>query len=133
MLGAKGVGHAWAYLPDVGRAFERLAARRMELGAFETLHFAGHFVTPEQMAAAIVASAPVPLKVSPFPWLILTLMGIVNPVMREAAKMGYLWQHPMALKDDRLEALLGENFATPFGEAVRATVIPFFTAARQAA
>ncbi len=133
MLGAKGVGHAWAYLPDLGRAFERLAARRMELGAFETLHFAGHFVTPEQMAAAIVASAPVPLKVSPFPWLILTLMGIVNPVMREAAKMGYLWQHPMALKDDRLEAVLGENFGTPFGEAVRATVIPFFAAARQAA
>jgi len=126
VLGAHGVGHAWAYLPDVGRAFEALARRRTELGAFETFHFAGHFKTPEAMAAAMTAAAPVPLKVSRFPWIVLTLLGLTNPVMREVAKMGYLWQRPMELRDGRLDALLGTDFNTPFEEAVAATVAPFF-------
>lgn len=126
VLGAKGVGHAWAYLPDMGRAFEVLAGRRDELAAFENFHFAGHFVTPEQMAAALVAAAPVPLKVSHFPWVLMTLMGLASPLMREVAKMGYLWQHPMALSDPRLDALLGAGFGTPFDEAVAATIEPFF-------
>lgn len=134
MPGKKGVGHSWAYLPDLGRAFEKLAWHRKELGAFENFHFAGNCITPEQMSAAIVAGAPVPLKVSSFPWLILSLLGLTNPVMREVAKMGYLWQKPMELKDRRLESILGPDFGTPFAEAVAETVRPHFArSVRQAA
>lgn len=133
LMGTPGIGHAWAYLPDLGRAFEKLAWHRKELGAFESFHFAGHFVTPEQMAAAVTAAAPVRLKVGYFPRVILSIGGIVDPMMREIAKMGYLWTHPMALADQRLDALLGPGFATPFGDAVAATVRPFFSEARAAA
>src|SRR5690606_33056236 len=73
--GKPGVGHAWAYLPDMARAFEKLAWHRKELGDFENFHFAGHFLTPEELGAAVAAAAPVPLKVSRFPWLLVTLMG----------------------------------------------------------
>ena len=45
--------------PDVGRAFEKLAWHRKEFGAFENFHFAGNYVTPEQMAGAAVAKAGV--------------------------------------------------------------------------
>jgi nucleoside-diphosphate-sugar epimerase len=76
-LGTKGVGHAWAYLPDVGRAFAAL----------------------------------------------------FDPIMREVAKMAYLWRNPMELRDDKLATLLGEGFDTPFETAVAATVRPFFTQA----
>lgn len=132
--GKSGVGHSWAYLPDLGRAFEKLAWHRKELGAFENFHFAGNYVTPEQLSAAVVEAAPVPLKVSGFPWVILTLMGLANPILREVAKMGYLWQKPMALRDARLDAILGPDFGTPFAEAMAATVGPFFaTDARKAA
>ncbi|MHB1103032.1 MAG: NAD-dependent epimerase/dehydratase family protein [Devosia sp.] len=132
--GKKGVGHSWAYLPDLGKAFEKLAWHRKELGAFETFHFAGTYVTPEQLSAAIVAAATVPLKVSSFPWVILSLLGFTNPILREIAKMGYLWQKPMELKDARLDAILGPDFGTPFAEAVAATVRPYFAKdARQAA
>lgn len=127
--GAKGVGHAWAYLPDLGRAFERLAARRGEFAAYETLHFAGNFVTPEELGAAIAAAAPVPVKVSAFPWFLITLMGLANPLMREIGKMGYLWQHPMALSDPRLDEILGPGFGTPFADSIRETVAPFFARA----
>lgn len=124
--GRKGVGHSWAYLPDLGRAFEKLAWHRKELAAFENFHFAGHYVTPEQLSAAIVAGAPVPLKVASFPWVILSLLGLTSPILREVAKMGYLWQKPMELQDPRLDAILGPDFGTPFADAAAETVRPFF-------
>ena len=113
----------------------RAASRRCAttLGAFERFHFAGHFVTPEQMTAAVKAAAPVPLKVTSFPWLVLPLMGIANPVIREVLKMRYLWENPMALEDARLDALLGPDFGTPFEEAVAAATARFFPAMKQAA
>ena len=77
------------------------------------------------MIAAVKAAAPVPLKVSNFPWLVLHLMGIANPVIREVLKMRYLWENAMALEDARLDALLGPDFGTPFEEAVAAATAIF--------
>ncbi len=127
--GMRGVGHSWAYLPDLGRAFEALASLRSTLGAFERFHFAGHHVTPEQMGAAILKAAPVPLKANRFPFLLLRAFGLTDPIMREVAKMRYIWQHPLQLTDVRLAELLGPGFDTPFETAVAATVAPFFEAA----
>lgn len=133
LMGTPGVAHSWAYLPDLARAFEKLAWHRRELAAFENFHFAGNFVTPEQMGAAIVAAAPVPLKVSYFPRILFTLMGITDPIMRDIARMGYLWSNPMELKDVRLDALLGPNFGTPFEAAIATSIAPFFADVRKAA
>jgi nucleoside-diphosphate-sugar epimerase len=132
-IGAPGVKHSWAYLPDLARAFEKLAWHRAEFGAFERFHFAGHFVTPEEMTAAVVAAAPVPLKVSNFPRFIFTAMGLFDPMMREIGKMGYLWDNPMQLVDPRLDAILGPDFGTPLDEAVAATIPRYFPAAALAA
>lgn len=120
------LGHAWAYLPDLGRAFAAVAARRTTLGAFETFHFGGHYVTHAALMDAISAASPRPLKVVPLPWIILQAMGLTNGVMREIVKMRYLWNNPMELVDPRLEALLGPGFATPFGKAVASVAKPFF-------
>ena len=40
---APGVGHQWAYLPDVARAMVAILARRAELPAFARFHFEGHW------------------------------------------------------------------------------------------
>ncbi len=133
LMGTRGIAHAWAYLPDLGRAFEKLAWHRGELGQFENLHFAGTYVTPEQMGDAIVAAAPVALKVTMFPRWTINAIGLVNPLMREIGKMAYLWDNPMELRDNRLDAILGPDFATPFNEAVATTVRPFFEAKQAAA
>lgn len=132
-LGRAGTRHAWAYLPDAARSFVRLVEKRHDLAAFETFHFAGHFVTPEEMGAAIQRAAPVPLKVVGFPWLVFSLMGLASPMIREVGKMRYLWENPMALRDDRLDALLGPDFGTPFETAVAASVAQFFPAMTNAA
>jgi nucleoside-diphosphate-sugar epimerase len=129
--GAPGIGHSWAYLPDLARAFEKLAWHRHEFGAFENFHFAGHFVTSERLVAAIQKAAPAPLKVVSFPWAMLPVVGLFNPIMREISKMHYLWQNPMLLMDARLDAILGADFGTPYDEAIAETVAPFFVAAQR--
>jgi nucleoside-diphosphate-sugar epimerase len=125
-MGLPGVGHSWAYLPDLARAFESLAALRTSLGAFENFHFAGHFVTGEEMGAAIARAAPVPMTVGRFPLWLLKMGGLFDPMLREVSKMDYLWRDSMELRDARLDALLGPNFRTPFEDAVAATVTRFF-------
>ena len=133
LMGTPGVGHCWAYLPDLGKAFEKLAWHRKELAPFENFHFAGNYVTPEEMGAAMVAAAPVPLKVGYFPRILFHLLGITDPIIRDVAKMGYLWSNPMELKDERLDALLGPGFGTPFGVAIAESIRPFFPAMKVAA
>lgn len=127
--GTPGIGHSWAYLPDLARAFEALAAVRSTLGGFERFHFAGHFVTPEQMGAAIEKAAPVRLKSGMFPFWMLQAYGLIDPVIREVAKMRYIWRNPLRLTDARLDDILGQGFNTPFDVAVATTVRPFFAAA----
>jgi len=124
-MGKPGVPHAWAYLPDLGRAFEALASVRKSLKAFDRFHFAGHFVTGEEMSAAVAKAAPGPVKVSAFPMWLLQVAGLVDPVVREVSKMRYIWQNPMELRDERLEEILGEGFNTPFEQAVAAAAAPY--------
>jgi len=133
VMGAWGIRHAWAYLPDLGRAFVKVAEARSKLGSFENFHFAGHFVTPDQMRDAIAAVAPQGTRFGLVARWIFPLIGLVDPVIRDIAKMAYLWDNPMELRDPRLDAILGPNFATPFGDAVAATVTLFFARARLAA
>ena len=63
----------------------------------------------------------------------LRVMALAMPVIREVLKMRYLWEHPMELKDPRLDALLGPDFGTPFEDAVGEAVTPFFTPLKAAA
>lgn len=114
--------HSWAYLPDLGRAFTRIAEKRQSLGTFENFHFAGHWVSHGQIMAAIQSAIGHPMKVQPFAWWGIRLVGLVNPMMRDLFEMRYIWLNEMELVDPRLDALLGPGFTTPFEHAVRATV-----------
>lgn len=133
MMADAGIGHSWAYLPDLGKAFEKVAWHRAELGQYENFHFAGHFVTHGELTETIVKAAPVPLKVVPMAWGTLKMLGLIVPLLREVIKMRYLWQNTMELKDTRLDAILGPDFGTPVEDAVAATVAPFFMKAKMAA
>lgn len=121
-------GHAWAYLPDLGRAFARLAEARQDFAPFENFHFAGHYATHGQLLAAMRKGAPVDLREVKFPWAMFTLLGLFMPVLREVLKMRYLWNNAMELRDPRLDAILGPDFGTPFEAAVAATTAGYLTA-----
>lgn len=122
--GCAGVGHQWAYLPDVAETMARLVERD-DLPAFARFHMDGQWDGDgTQMIAALrrVLNAP-DLPVKPLPWTLMRLASPVVPLFRELMEMRYLWQQPVRLDNTRLRALLGEEPRTPLDEAVRATLV----------
>jgi nucleoside-diphosphate-sugar epimerase len=125
------VPHAWAYLPDLARAFVAVAGRAAwgEAPAFENLHFAGHTLTGRELVAGLQdAAASLGLqpargwRVAGLPWGLIRTVGLLRPVWRELARMRYLWQVPHALDGSALDAAVGVMPATPPARALRLAV-----------
>ncbi len=122
--GAKGVGHQWAYLPDVAETMTRLIERAETLPPFAVYHMRGFFdAEGTGMIAAIRRAADRPhLRVRTFPWWLVRLASPFVPFFRELKEMRYLWRKPLEMRNDRLIALLGEEPHTPFDQAVATTL-----------
>jgi nucleoside-diphosphate-sugar epimerase len=116
--------HAWAYLPDLARAFVAVAALD-GLATFARFTFAGHSVSGVEFLAAVEGAAAT-LGLTPargwrrsgMPWPMLRIAGIVVPLWRELARMSYLWRVPHALDGTRLAKRCPALSSTPLGTAV---------------
>ncbi|KXV10877.1 hypothetical protein CR51_08545 [Caballeronia megalochromosomata] len=125
--GARGVGHAWSYLPDVAHTMVDLLARRHALEPFACYHMRGHWDDDgTQFAAAIrrvierrTGRAP---GIGAFPWWLLMLASPFNATLREMREMRYLWRTPIRMDNARLVATLGREPHTPLDEAIEATL-----------
>ena len=125
--------HAWAYLPDLARAFVAVAERHLaasDAPAFESLHFAGHTLTGAELLDLVEAVAdhlgrrPARgFRRGGMPWALLRVAGLVVPMLREVARMSYLWRVPHALDGRQLQARIGRLPQTAPREAIRATLI----------
>lgn len=126
--------HAWAYLPDLARAFVAVAGRSLgeaadggaAAPAFRTLHFAGHTLTGAELLDQVEAAAhdlglagTRPLRRGGMPWPLLRALGWVVPMLREIASMRHLWHVPHALDGRRLESFVGPLPSTPPRDALR--------------
>jgi nucleoside-diphosphate-sugar epimerase len=122
--GRPGVGHQWAYLPDVAETMLRLIERADALEPFARFHMEGHWDADGLALAGAVRRAlgQLALPVKRFPWLAARLASPFVPLLRELAEMRYLWTEPVRLTNRRLLATLGEEPRTPLDEAVRATL-----------
>jgi nucleoside-diphosphate-sugar epimerase len=118
--GDPGVGHAWAYLPDLAETFAEIADREHELPAFDTFHFSGHwFANGIEMAHAVrLASGQPNLPIRGFPWLLLRVLSPFVALFREVLEMRYLWERPLALDNRKLVRLIGREPRTPLDVAV---------------
>lgn len=121
--GKRGIGHQWAYLPDLAETMLRLA-EHPGLEDFSTFNFGGHWDSDgTEMIGAIRQALGEPfLPVKGMPWLIMRLASPFVHFFREVLEMRYLWQVPTRLGNAKLLALLGSEPHTPLEEAVRATL-----------
>jgi nucleoside-diphosphate-sugar epimerase len=118
-----GVGHAWAYLPDLAETIVRLMGLPGRLRPFERIQFQGHWdADGTAMVAAIRRAAGVEAPVRPFPWWLLRMLAPFGGFPREAAEIEPYWRHPVRLDNRRLVELLGAEPRTPIDEAVAATL-----------
>lgn len=117
-IGTDGVGHQWAYLPDVATAMVSLIERCGTLPAFARFHFAGHWdADGRQMVEAIrrvvQQRTGVQARLTRFPWWAVRLAQPVVPLFRELAEMRYLWRQPLRLGESRLAAELADVGGVP--------------------
>ncbi|MBN8940998.1 MAG: SDR family NAD(P)-dependent oxidoreductase [Rhizobiales bacterium] len=122
--GKPGVGHQWAYLPDVAETMVRLVERDDQLAPFAVFHMEGHWdADGTGMIGAIRRAMAKPaLKANAFPWWLIALASPVVPLFKEMREMRYLWEVPLRMGNARLKAVLGEEPHTPLDEAVRTTL-----------
>jgi len=120
--GRRGVGHQWAYLPDVAETMVQLLERDT-LADFARFHMHGHWdADGTQMIAAIRRAVGGDVRVRWFPWPLVRLASPFVPLFHELLEMRYLWTTPVELRNDRLVAELGAEPHTPIDEAVRTTL-----------
>ncbi|NTG46535.1 NAD(P)H-binding protein [Agrobacterium rhizogenes] len=122
--GRAGIGHQWAYLPDVAETMIRLIEKGDALPAFAVYHMRGHWDGDgRQMIGAIERVVGHRVKVKAFPWWVLPLAAPFVPLMKELREMRYLWSVPLQMRNDRLLAVLGEEPHTPIDAAIKASLM----------
>ncbi len=122
--GRRGVGHAWAYLPDVAETFMRLLDAAHALPRFARFNMNGYFDHDGvQMAEAIGRAVGRPeIFTLGFPWTLAGLARPFVPFLKELHEMRYLWRETIRLDNSRLVAFLGEEPNTPIDIAVQTTL-----------
>ena len=122
--GRRGIGHQWAYLPDVAETMARLLEKADALPPFAVFHMEGHWdADGTQMIAAIRAAAGNGrVKLRKLPWTLMRLLSPLVPIFRELLEMQYLWKTPIHMGNARLRAMLGAEPHTPWDIAVRETL-----------
>ncbi|MFG6448239.1 NAD-dependent epimerase/dehydratase family protein [Roseateles sp. BYS180W] len=123
------VPHAWAYLPDLAQAFERVAAAPA-IAPYEVLHFAGHTLTGQELLRGLVTAASA-LGVRPaqgfrtgaFPWGWIRALAPLHRPWREVLEMRYLWLRPHALDGSALSHRVALPAATPLDVALQRSLV----------
>ncbi|GGE15471.1 epimerase [Aureimonas endophytica] len=119
--GRPGIGHAWAYLPDLAEAMARLLELPSgHLQPAERVQFAGIWDGDgRQMAAAIRRAVNRPdLPERRFPWWLMRLLAPFGGFPREVMEVRPFWRHALAFDNRRLVELIGEEPRTPLETAV---------------
>ncbi len=90
--GAPGVGHQWAYLPDVAETMVRTLEKSADLDSFAVFHMEGHWdADGTRMIEAIRRNAGNPdIRITRLPWTLIRLASPFVPLFRELAEMRYL-------------------------------------------
>jgi nucleoside-diphosphate-sugar epimerase len=126
--GRPGVGHQFAYLPDVARTMVELIERRAKLPAFATFHMAGHWDADgrefgQAIQRAVLRHGGAKPSVRPFPWWLLRLLSPFVTTFRELLEMQYLWEREVRMENRRLVQTLGYEPHTPLDAAIEATLV----------
>ena len=119
--GRPGVGHQWAYLPDVAQTIVELLER--DLDTFATFHMGGHWDPDGTRMVRAIEDVAGTARVRRFPWWLMRIAAPFVTTVRELLKMRYLWQTPVQLDNTKLVAELGREPHTPWEQAVRETLV----------
>jgi nucleoside-diphosphate-sugar epimerase len=117
--------HSYTFTQDAARTLASLGTRDDVLG--EVFHVPNPgATTTRQIIGVIGAELSSSLKISVAPRLLLRLMGVFNPTLRELDEMLYEFVQPFVVDSTKAQARLGLQ-PTPVGDAIASTVAWFRT------
>ena len=115
--------HSYTYTVDAARTLAALGTRQDVSG--EIFHVPNApALTTRQIIDQIGEQLGRPIKTSVAPRLLLRVMGLFNPTLRELDEMLYEFTQPFIVDSSKAQAALGIG-PTPLGEALDATVTWF--------
>ncbi|AJE22720.1 NAD-dependent epimerase/dehydratase family protein [Azotobacter chroococcum NCIMB 8003] len=107
--------HEFVFVPDVGPVVVKLLDTPSALG--ETWNLGGAGVTSQLQLARLAYGKPPRCVVAGK--MMLRLLGLFDPFLREFVEMHYLLTDPLIVDDSALQRLLGPITKTPYSEGVR--------------
>lgn len=120
VLGRTDQPHTFTYTADFGRLLATLGTHDEALG--QVWHVPSNApITQGQFVALISEAMGKPLKSLAASKLILQMLGLRNPAIRELVEMLYEFNGPFVMESDKAQQAFGLQ-PTPLREAVRATV-----------
>jgi nucleoside-diphosphate-sugar epimerase len=129
-LGNIDLPHTYSYISDFGKGLVILGAQEKAFGQFWHIPNAPTLTT-RQILTLFFEKAGLPPKIGAVPNLMLKMLGLFNPTIREIGEMLYEFNEPFVVDHSKFEQAFGK-IATPHQEAVRAT-LEWFKAHPQAA
>jgi nucleoside-diphosphate-sugar epimerase len=119
-LGKLDVPHALAFVEDVAKGLLVLGTHEQSLG--QVWHFpTAQALTGREYVALASEAAGVRAKPLAVPGLMLRVLGLANPVMRESVEMLYEFNEPLLFDGSKYTRAFGGT-STPHQEAMRRTV-----------
>jgi nucleoside-diphosphate-sugar epimerase len=112
--------HTYTYAPDIGRGLVTLGEREEALGR------AWHLPSPEtvttrEFVGMIFEELGKPARVQAAPKIVLQVLGLFNPPLRETIEMLYEFEERFVVDHSEYTRTFGDH-ATPLRETIRETV-----------
>jgi len=119
-LGDPSLPHTYSYVPDIAAGLATLGTDERSIG--QVWHLPGpETVTTRNVLDLIADEVGHPVTVRSMPELLLRALGLVSPMMKGLAEMGYQFDEPFVLDTAKYEATFGPG-GTPLATAVADTV-----------
>jgi nucleoside-diphosphate-sugar epimerase len=113
--------HEFIFVPDVAKTLIALAKKPEAYGSAWNVAGPG-VITTRQFAKLVFAQAGQKLRLRAANKMMLRILGLFNPIMREMVEMHYLWTTPVKLDDRRLRTLLPDLQKTSYEDGIRQTL-----------
>ncbi len=110
----------YAYVPDWARAAQMLADKRADLPTFADIPFPGHAFTTTQLRDVLAQATGRALKISRFPWWLMTMLSPVWNLAKELREMRYLFEMPHTIGGNLFAQLLPDFKPTPMDQVMQA-------------
>ena len=120
LLGNIDLPHTYTYIKDFAKALVKLSENDQAFGQVWHVPNAST-ITTRQLVGLVEKEIVQPIKIRAAGRLIVTLLGLFNPMIKEIKEMMYEWEKPYVVDHSKFEETFGAD-TTPHEVAIKETV-----------